>query len=137
MKTKSLPSDLRDAQHDIDQWRQRNGRRRRIPESFWQRAVVLSRAHGVNRVAVAMRLSHARIAAMEPQQQGLATVPQPQNREVHFVELGRPTTAHLGMATGALALDLANGSSRRVRVTSADAHSAAHIVAAFFGEGVS
>jgi hypothetical protein len=35
MKTAPVPDDLREAQRDMDQWRHRNGRRRKIPDSFW------------------------------------------------------------------------------------------------------
>lgn len=139
MKTRPLPNDLRDAQIDIDQWRlSNNGRRRRLPDELWQRAALLSRIHGVNRVAVAMRLNRARLATVELRQQGLATAPavQPRKSEVRFVELDRSMTTPSAMVTGGLALELADGPSRRMRVTGVDIHGTAHILTAFFGEGV-
>ncbi len=130
-----LPEDLHTAQSDIHRWRKANDRRRRIPESFWRQAVTLARAHGVNRVAVAMRLSHARIASRAQRDDASTSLVGGKNQQVHFVELARPVAMPETSAAIGLALELADGSSRRLRVTGTDAHSAAHIITTFFGIG--
>ena len=126
-----LPHDLLAAQRDIDLWRKSNGRRRRISESFWQRAAKLAGVHGVNRVADAMRLSHTRIASVVSDGVTRIEPTGGQNQDAHFVELTRPMPA--AHATTGLAVELADGSSRRMRITGTDAQTTAHILTAFFG----
>jgi hypothetical protein len=128
--TSPLPSALRAAQHDIDHWRASNERRRQIPESFWQRATELAQHHSLNRVAVAMRLSHkglrARLEANKQSQQSATA---------RFVELptskpsSSPPTGH-----GGLTLQLHDGADRTMKIVGADPHSAASVIRTFFGE---
>lgn len=134
-RPRPLPSDLHSAQHDIQRWRKGNDRRRRIPEPFWRQAVALARVHSINRVAVAMPLSPARIA-QRLRSNGASDGPADgKKQQVKFVELARPAAALGAPATAGFALELADGSSRRMRVTGTDAHGAAHILTAFFGSG--
>jgi len=126
-----VPIELRAAQRDIDRWRASNERRRRIPESFWQRATQLAQQHGINRVARAMRLSHEGLKArVESDSQ-----PQEQPPTARFVELttSKSPAAQMADQTG-LTLRLHDGAKRWMQVSGADWHSAASVVCAFFGE---
>lgn len=129
--TARLPSELRAAQRDIAAWRASNERRRRIPESFWQRATQLAQRHSINRVATAMRLSHKRLRARVK----AAGRPSQQLAAAGFVEL---TASKLDSSSppdvGGLTLQLHDGADRRMQIVGADQHSAASVVNAFFGE---
>lgn len=126
----SLSGGLQAAQLEIDRWRVGNDRRRRIPESFWQRAVQLAQTHSINSISQAMRLSHEGIKAR------LESAPtlKKESLPARFVELApvppKPGAAHLPMG---LTLQLSDGANRHVQVTGADTHSATQLVTAFFG----
>ena len=54
----NLPGSLLQAQRKIEQWRQQHRPRARIPEELWREAAQLACAHGINRIAKAMRLDY-------------------------------------------------------------------------------
>ena len=45
-------------QRKIEHWRQRHRRGARIPEALWHEAAKLASAHGINRIARALRLDY-------------------------------------------------------------------------------
>ena len=56
---KEVPPALRLARRELDQWRQRQGGRKRLPREFWIKAAHLARVHGVNRTARTLGLKYA------------------------------------------------------------------------------
>lgn len=136
-----LPKDLASAQRRIDKWRAGNGRRRLIPEPVWTEAADLARAHGVNRVSVAMRLSYeklrerveakgasagkskARVSKTRASKtrRGVDAVPQ-------FVEFSAPA-----LIPGGVSVELTDGNGRCVTIRGAGHTEVLGIVAAFYG----
>jgi hypothetical protein len=53
-----LPVALRSARRQFDRWRSRQPQRTRLPEDLWQKAVILARAHGINKTAGALGLKY-------------------------------------------------------------------------------
>ncbi len=53
-----LPVALRTASRQFDRWRSRQPQRTRLPEDLWQKAVILARAHGLNKTATALGLKY-------------------------------------------------------------------------------
>lgn len=83
-----LPEDVAIAQRRLDEWRQSNAKRCRIPPNVWAEATTLAKRHGVSCVAGAMRLKHRTLreyvsrerttpneAAREPKQTFVEFVP--------------------------------------------------------------
>ena len=72
----------------FEQWRQQagRGRRRRIPESFWDEATQLARHHGVFRVARTLRLDYS----MLKKRAGIKTGRLSKSAPMPFVELMMP-----------------------------------------------
>ena len=52
------PDDIERVRRQLEQWRRRRNRGRRIPESLWKAAVKLARRHGVSKTAQALRLDY-------------------------------------------------------------------------------
>lgn len=83
--------DLTQTRHDFDRWRRARPRGERIPESLWQKAIELARAHGVSRVSLALRLDYyalQRRAGLVPEG---TRVPEPS--QASFVEIALPAAA--------------------------------------------
>lgn len=123
-----LPKDLAAARHRIDQWRDSNVRRRRIPEELWVEAVHLARKHGINRVSETMRLSHNRLT-----QRLDAHHPRKSHRvssASRFIEV-----APIEMRSGPskMSIDLVDGTGRSMTLRNIDTRDLSSIVAAFFG----
>ena len=53
-----LAPELRELQQRLASWRRTRRKRGRLPEWLWNSSVALARAHGVNRVARALRLDY-------------------------------------------------------------------------------
>lgn len=68
-QTKEVPQALHLARRELDQWRQRQSGRKRLPREFWEKAADLARVHGVNRTARTLGLKYASLC------QHLETIP--------------------------------------------------------------
>lgn len=131
-----LPKDLASAQRRIDKWRAGNGRRRLIPEPVWTEAADLARAHGVNRVSVAMRLSYEKLRARVEakgargrKSKTRASRTKPRVDAVpQFVELSAPA-----LIPGGVSVELTDGNGRCVTIRGAGHTEVLGIVAAFYG----
>ncbi|HEV58954.1 MAG TPA: hypothetical protein ENN87_15905 [Phycisphaerales bacterium] len=53
-----LPVALRTASRQFNRWRSRQPQRTLLPEDLWQKAVILARAHGLNKTATALGLKY-------------------------------------------------------------------------------
>jgi hypothetical protein len=58
MSTAVIPAPIAELQHQLDEFRSTQPRRRKLPESLWQAAVELAREHGVYAVAHPLRLDY-------------------------------------------------------------------------------
>lgn len=58
-QAKEVPPALRLARRELDEWRQRQSGRKRLPREVWIKAAHLARVHGVNRTARTLGLKYA------------------------------------------------------------------------------
>jgi hypothetical protein len=58
MSTAVIPEPIAQLQHQLNEYRSTQPRRRKLPESLWQAAVELAREHGVYSVARPLRLDY-------------------------------------------------------------------------------
>jgi hypothetical protein len=58
MRTAVIPGPISQLQHQLDEFRSTQPRRKKLPESLWQAAVELAREHGVYSVAHPLRLDY-------------------------------------------------------------------------------
>jgi len=58
MSTAVIPEPIAQLQHQLNEYRSTQPRRRKLPESLWQAAVELARKHGVYSVAHPLRLDY-------------------------------------------------------------------------------
>ena len=58
MSTAVIPEPIAQLQHQLNEYRSTQPRRRKLPESLWQAAVELAREHGVYSVAHPLRLDY-------------------------------------------------------------------------------
>lgn len=97
--------------HDrFEQWRRQNshGRRRRIPDSFWEEAAGLARHHGVFKVARTLRLDYARLK----ERAGVKTGQRRNQAAMPFVELMMPGR----MAASESVIELTNRKGARMTI---------------------
>ena len=80
-----LAPELLDLQQRLASWRGTRRQRGRLPEWLWHSSVALARAHGVNRVARALRLDYY---ALKRRLSGAGAAPAPVAVGPAFVELG-------------------------------------------------
>jgi len=80
-----LAPELLDLQQRLASWRGTRRQRGRLPEWLWHSSVALARAHGVNRVARALRLDYY---ALKRRLSGAGAAPAPAAVSPAFVELG-------------------------------------------------
>jgi hypothetical protein len=71
MRARSSRADeVERVRRQLEQWRRRRDRGRRIPEPLWKAVVKLARGHGVSKTALALRLDYyaikKRLEAAEP-----------------------------------------------------------------------
>src|SRR2546427_5086232 len=91
MSTAVIPAPIAELQHQLDEFRSTQPRRRKLPESLWQTAVELAREHGVYAVAHPLRLDYV------GQKKRLGGVPRLRQKasKPAFVELIAPQAATL------------------------------------------
>jgi hypothetical protein len=80
-----LPADLVQAQRQFQAWRDRRTPGTRIPQTLWEIAVKLAKAHGVSRTAAALRLDYY---GLKQRAEDLATPSSPAHPP--FVEVSAP-----------------------------------------------
>jgi hypothetical protein len=54
----NVPTPLSIARRQLDQWRQQQPGRKRLPQELWSKAVALAREHGINRTARTLGLKY-------------------------------------------------------------------------------
>jgi hypothetical protein len=91
MSTAVIPEPIAQLQHQLDQFRSTQPRRRKLPESLWQTAVELAREHGVYSVAHPLRLDYMGLK----KRLGGVSHRRRKARKPAFVELITPTSAML------------------------------------------
>ncbi len=92
MSTAVIPEPIAQLQHQLNEYRSTQTRRRKLPESLWQAAVELAREHGVYSVARPLRLDYMGL------KKRLGGVPRLRRKasKPAFVELIAPHAATLG-----------------------------------------
>jgi hypothetical protein len=109
---------------EFDQWRaQRRGKRERIPERLWERAVSLARRHGVSRVAALLHLEYAGLGRRLTRATGGQAPVQVKSNALEFVEMFAPARARAPVPAQTAAplraecvVDLVNARGLRMRV---------------------
>jgi len=91
MSTAVIPEPIAQLQHQLDQFRSTQPRRRKLPESLWQAAVELAREHGVYSVAHPLRLDYM---GLKKRLGGVSRLRQKASKAA-FVELIAPHAATL------------------------------------------
>jgi hypothetical protein len=91
MSTAVIPAPIAELQHQLDEFRSTQPRRRKLPESLWQRAVELARKHGVYAVAHPLRLDYV---GLKKRLGGVPRLRQKASKPA-FVELIAPQAATL------------------------------------------
>jgi hypothetical protein len=82
----NIPIALSQARHQLDLWRnQQPNKRVRLPKEFWQRAVTLAKAHGLNTTARALNVKYYSLKKHLDQADVQASVSL--KTEPHFIEL--------------------------------------------------
>jgi hypothetical protein len=90
-KAAPIPESIVQVQHRLEQHRNSQPRRGKLPESLWQAATELARQHGVHAVAHPLGLDYMRL-----KQRLLAVTGQPKDRPaMAFVELISPAASKL------------------------------------------
>lgn len=91
-------------------WRDTTPLGARIPEALWSRAVELARAHGVARVATALRLDYTRLKRRVTAESS-AAVPSPP--EFVAMTLDRPTAGPVSLSCSKTRSVASKGSAKR------------------------
>jgi hypothetical protein len=91
MSTAVIPAPIAELQHQLDEFRSTQPRRRKLPESLWQMAVELAREHGVYAVAHPLRLDYV---GLKKRLGGVPRLRQKASKPA-FVELIAPQAATL------------------------------------------
>lgn len=86
-----IPEPIAELQRELEQYRNTQPRRGKLPEEFWQAAVRLAKQHGVYPVAHTLRLDYVGLK----KRLGGSTGPRRKPTKPAFVELMRPQTAKL------------------------------------------
>ena len=90
--SRSIPEPVIQLQRQLEQFRNTQPRRTKLPESLWQAAVELARQHGVYPVAHPLRLDYTRL---KERLGGSPTVGGKKATKPAFVELVAPSRAQL------------------------------------------
>ena len=107
--SQSPPPELRRLAEQLESFRERTPRPRRLPEPLWNRAAGLAREHGVNAVARALRLNYyalKRRVSSVPPGPSKPTAPS-------FVAIGVPPSG----SDSPSVLELEDGTGRKLTVT--------------------
>ena len=120
MKTRSTrPDDVERVRRQLEQWRRRRDRGRRIPESLWKAAVKLACRHGVSKTAQALRLDYYSLkkrveTAPEPRRAGAGTagIRGAESSGGRFVEIPLPGVS----VTLTCVLEVEDGRGARMRL---------------------
>jgi hypothetical protein len=83
-RSAKIPEAILHLQQQLDQWRDAQKGRAKLPESFWQAAVDLAKQYGVFRTAQPLRLDYTRL-----KQRLSGAAPQQEAPQPAFVELVR------------------------------------------------
>jgi len=106
-----LPVALRTASRPFDRWRSRQPQRTRLPEELWQKAVILARAHGLNKTAAALELKYDSLKKHLEAASSQAS--DPEKVPPDFLEL---LPGGLRAARPACTIEWADGSGMKVRM---------------------
>lgn len=87
---KPVAAPIVELQRELDEYRRSRPRRAKLPESIWQTATELARAHGVHAVAQALRLDYM---GLKRRLGGEVARRRPNNSKPVFVELIAPPPA--------------------------------------------
>src|ERR1700730_12802715 len=109
MSTAVIPEPIAQLQHQLDQFRSTQPRRRKLPESLWQAAVELARQHGVYSVAHPLRLGYMGLK----KRLGGASTRRRKGNKAAFVELIGPNRAQLEECV--IDLESSGGSKMRIQ----------------------
>ena len=91
MSTAVIPEPIAQLQHQLNEYRSTQPRRRKLPESLWQAAVELAREHGVYSVAHPLRLDYM---GLKKRLGGVSRLRRKASKPA-FVELIAPQVARL------------------------------------------
>jgi hypothetical protein len=82
----NVPIALSQARRQLDLWRsQQPNKRTRLPKEFWQQAVILAKAHGLNKTARILNVKYYSLKKHFDQADAAASVSS--KTEPHFIEL--------------------------------------------------
>jgi hypothetical protein len=124
LERSSLPSDLVEARHRFQAWREQRTGRDRIPRALWALAVRLTRTHGVSRTASALGLDYYSL-----KERAEAATSGPPANPPAFVELPSPVVAR----TGVFEFDDGAGVTMRVHLVGYDAADVEALARGFWG----
>jgi hypothetical protein len=114
--SKTSLDDLLELRRQLDDWRQHQPGRSRLPEELWELAATLAGTHGVTRVARTLRLSFSklrqRLAPPAGPPRPSAAAP---SASAGFIEL--PPLAGPGRAGGGCVVELCDGRQGRMTLT--------------------
>ena len=100
----SRSDEIERVSRQLERWRQREDRGRRIPEVLWEAVVKLAREHGVSRIAYALRLDYSsirrRLDAADPPARTLGARSGGRFVEIPLQSMAAPRTCVLEVEDG-------------------------------------
>ena len=114
-KTRILPARLEGLRRRFEHWRGAHKARSRIPEPLWDSAVKMTRTHGLNRTARALRLDYY-VLKKRVTRDKVAIADPPEKGAVTFLELA--TLPSAGACECTVDLEDACGAKMRVQLKS-------------------
>jgi hypothetical protein len=109
----ALAPALARAQRKIEQWRQQHRPRARLPEDLWREAAKLACAHGINRIARALRLDYYTL------KERAAAAAESGDRDPRFVEV-LPGMTPASQPQCMIELEDGSGAKMRIHVQGGD-----------------
>ena len=133
----SRPDEIERVRRELEQWRRRRGRGRRIPEPLWKAVVKLAREHGVSKTRHALRLDYysikKRLDSAVPTSSAITSpVVSGAGSEGRFVEL--PLGAMPAPPTCVLEVEDGRGARLRLELQGLGAGELAGVVRSAWGE---